>query len=77
MGTLALVAKDKDKAGVSVDLNVTYLSAVRVGEKVTCLGTVLKMGKTLGFTNVELKRHDNGQLIATGRHTKAFAPIKA
>ena len=42
-----------------------------VPEDVYIDGTVLKTGKKLGFTQVDLKRKD-GTLIATGRHTKAF-----
>ncbi|KAH9258908.1 hypothetical protein BASA81_002972 [Batrachochytrium salamandrivorans] len=72
VGTLALLARQQDKPGVSVDINVSYLSGVRVGDKVRCVGKVLRMGNSLGFTNVDLFRQDNGKLVATGRHTKAF-----
>jgi acyl-coenzyme A thioesterase 13 len=79
LGTLALVALDKTKAGVSVDLNVTYLSPAKAGEKVICMGKTLRLGKTLGFTEVEIFVQDkisgNKRLIATGRHTKAFPPV--
>jgi len=33
---------------------------------------VLKVGKKLAFTNVDITNKEDGQLIATGRHTKAL-----
>ena len=71
MGTLALLAKDHKRGGVSVELSVSYLVAVKAGDKVHCKGRTLKLGKTLGFTEVQLFTHD-GKLAATGRHTKAM-----
>lgn len=72
VGTLALLTKDHNKPGVSLDLNVTYIQAAQIGDKITCKGKVLKLGNSFGFTEVELFRESDGKLIATGRHTKAF-----
>jgi len=71
MGTMALMAKDHTRAGVSVDLNVNFLSAAKIGETLTCEGRVLRLGRTLGFTQVDIK-DSKGKLVATGRHTKAM-----
>ena len=71
VGTLALLGNDPTKPGVSVDLNVNFLRAGMHNEDIFVDGYVLKSGKKLGFTQVDLKRKD-GKLIATGRHTKAF-----
>jgi acyl-coenzyme A thioesterase 13 len=68
MGTLALIADDPNRAGVSVDLSVSYLRAVPVGSVITCVGSVIKTGKSLGFTQVEIYHGD--KLTAIGRHTK-------
>ena len=69
MGTLALLGRDSSRPGVSVDINVTYLSAGREGDRVTCVGRVNKIGRTLGFTEVRISGGD-GKVIALGRHTK-------
>ncbi len=58
VGTLALLANDPKRGGVSVEINVNYLSAVKVGEKVTVTGKVLKTGKSLGFTQVDIIKQD-------------------
>ena len=72
VGTLALVSKDKDKAGVSLDLNVSYMNAATIGERIVCTGRLLRVGRSFGFTEVELVREKDGKIIAKGRHTKAF-----
>ena len=41
-----------------------------MGEKLAIEGRVLKTGKKLAFTDVDIKVAD--KIIATGRHTKAF-----
>ena len=60
------------RAGVSVDLNVTYLAGAKVGDKVRCIGKVLRQGRRLGMTEVFLELADNGKLVARGSHTKAM-----
>jgi acyl-coenzyme A thioesterase 13 len=71
LGSLALLAKDHTRGGVSVELNVSYLLAVKAGERVYCKGRVVKLGKALGFTQIDLY-NQNGKLAATGRHTKSM-----
>jgi len=71
VGSLALLTKDHTRGGVSVELNVSYIAAIKAGQRVYCKGRVLKLGKKLGFTQVDLFTED-GKLVATGRHTKAM-----
>ena len=52
-----------------MEINVSFISAAKAGETITIDGTVLKSGRSLGFTQVDIKRAD-GTLVATGRHTK-------
>ena len=72
VGTMALLAKDHTRGGVSVDLNVTYLKAAKAGETVKVRGSVLRLGKSLGFTQVDIFASDGFTRLATGRHTKAM-----
>ena len=69
---MALLAKDHKRGGVSIDLNVSFLRPAKVGELVKVRGRVLKLGKTLGFTHVDVLSADGVTLLATGRHTKAM-----
>ena len=71
VGTLALMTKDVTKAGVSVDLNVSFTSAVKAGDSVRIIGRVLKLGGKLGFTTVDIYRESDSKLVVSGRHTKA------
>jgi acyl-coenzyme A thioesterase 13 len=72
VGTMALLAKDHKRGGVSVDLNVSFVKAAKTGDTVRIRGRVLKLGKTLGFTQVDVLAADGVTLLATGRHTKAM-----
>ena len=57
---------------MSVELSVSFLAAAKLGEDVTVHGRVLRTGKKLGFTHVDVRRKSDGTLLATGRHTKAL-----
>ena len=57
-------------------LQVNFLSPAKLGETVMVEGHLLKMGRSLAFTQVNLL-HEDGSMIATGRHTKAFPFVKA
>ena len=70
VGTLALLSLDPTRAGVSVEMNTTFVAAAKAGAAVSVTGRVLKAGKKLGFTSVDLRV--GAQLVATGRHTKAL-----
>lgn len=49
----------------------SYLKGAKLGDVLEIRSELLKRGKTLAFTNVDiLNKSDGGALIATGRHTK-------
>mmetsp|Transcript_4075 Transcript_4075/g.5128 ORF Transcript_4075/g.5128 Transcript_4075/m.5128 type:complete len:198 (+) Transcript_4075:218-811(+) len=72
-GTLAILAKDDSKPGVSVELNVSFISAARLNSKVLIHGNCLKLGRKLAYTEVTLSDAATKNIIATGRHTKFVA----
>lgn len=72
VGTLALLGVDPTRAGVSVDLNVTFVRAAKADSTVIVVAKVTKVGRKLGFTEVELTDKETGKVIALGRHTKAL-----
>ncbi|KHJ83688.1 hypothetical protein OESDEN_16611 [Oesophagostomum dentatum] len=74
--TAACVASPRGLPGVSVDLHVTYLSAVKEGETVVIDAEVTKAGRTLSFTKADLIHKASNRIIATGLHTKAFPVAK-
>lgn len=68
---MALLSRDPTKPGVSVDINVSYCSAPKVGSMLDIEGRcdelwrlhmtprrVLKLGRSLGFTEVSI--HSDG-----------------
>ena len=76
VGTLALLGRDPKRPGVSVEMNQSFCVAAAEGETVHILGTVLRYGRTLGFTEVTMT-NAKGAVVATGRHTKFFPEGRA
>ncbi|VDM40311.1 unnamed protein product [Toxocara canis] len=64
----------KDKAMVSVELAVSYMYPVRLGETILIEGKVLKIGRNMVFAEAEFRRKTDGRLVAKGKHTIAFIP---
>jgi len=67
--TLALMTNEGGLPGVSVDLNMSYLKAAKVGEEIFIDAKTLKKGRTLAFLECEIK-NARGDLIVKGSHTK-------
>lgn len=70
ISTVAIMNSERGAPGVSVDMNITYMNAAKLGEDVLITAQVLKQGKTLAFATVDLTSKATGKLIAQGRHTK-------
>ncbi|XP_069814026.1 acyl-coenzyme A thioesterase 13 [Dendropsophus ebraccatus] len=70
ISTAALVHTERGAPGVSVDMNITYMNAAKIGDSILITAQVLKQGRTLAFATVDLVNKENGKLIAQGRHTK-------
>ncbi|XP_029588718.1 acyl-coenzyme A thioesterase 13 [Salmo trutta] len=70
ISTTAIMYTERGAPGVSVDMNITYMNAAKMGEDVLITATVLKQGRTLAFATVDLTSKASGKLIAQGRHTK-------
>ncbi|KAL7829469.1 hypothetical protein AOLI_G00303540 [Acnodon oligacanthus] len=70
ISTTAIMYSERATPGVSVDMNITYMNAARIGEDVLITAQVLKEGRTLAFATVDLINKTTGKIIAQGRHTK-------
>ncbi|KAM9666008.1 acyl-coenzyme A thioesterase 13 [Trichechus inunguis] len=70
ISTLALLCTERGVAGVSANLDITYMSPAKIGEDVVITAYVLRQGKTLAFASVDLTNKATGKLIAQGRHIK-------
>lgn len=70
-GTIAILTVDRDgRPGVSTDLNVSFLAPVSTGTTVVAEAAVLKVGKSMAFVEVAVRRHEDNVLVAHGRMTK-------
>ncbi|KAM9383783.1 acyl-coenzyme A thioesterase 13 [Pholidichthys leucotaenia] len=70
ISTVAIMSSERGAPGVSVDMNITYMNAAKLGEDILITAQVLKEGRTLAFATVDLTNKTTGKLIAQGRHTK-------
>ncbi|KAI4893357.1 hypothetical protein NFI96_023747 [Prochilodus magdalenae] len=70
ISTTAIMYSERGAPGVSVDMNITYMNAAKIGEDVLITAQVLKQGRTLAFATVDLTNKATGKIIAQGRHTK-------
>lgn len=70
ISTMALLCTEMGMPGVSIDMNITYMSPAKLGDDILITAHVLKQGKTLAFASVDLTNKANGKMIAQGRHTK-------
>jgi acyl-coenzyme A thioesterase 13 len=70
-GTIAIMTADRDhRPGVSTDLNVSFFAPGKRDGVVVAEAKVLKTGRTLAFVTVDIRREDDGVLVAQGRMTK-------
>jgi acyl-coenzyme A thioesterase 13 len=57
------------RVGMSVEINVSFMSSAVAEEKLEVEGKVLRAGKNLAVIEVNARK-ENGVLVAQGRHTK-------
>ena len=72
VGTMAILTKDPLRAGVTVELNCSYMNAAKLGSDVIVEGKLLKIGKRIAFTQVDIFAEDGKTLCVSGRHTKSL-----
>ena len=72
-GGLAIATDGREKTGVSTDIHTTFISTAKEGDMLEIEGRANKVGGTLAFTSVEIRKIGEdgaGSVVATGSHTK-------
>lgn len=73
MSTLALLthADENLAAGVSIELNVSFLSPANVGDQILIEASTLRKGRNLAYLTVDIfKKGADKKLIAKASHVK-------
>ncbi|XP_077302566.1 acyl-coenzyme A thioesterase 13 [Arctopsyche grandis] len=72
VSTYALMTNEKGNSspGVSVEMHISYLKGARAGDDIVIDAKTVKAGKNLAFLQVEIKKKDTNEVLATGSHTK-------
>ncbi|XP_078433968.1 thioesterase superfamily protein [Wolffia australiana] len=73
LGSAAILTMSHTTTGVSVEINVSYVSSARTGEEIEIDSKVLRVGKSIAVVSVELRKKATGEIIAQGRHSKYLA----
>lgn len=74
--TIAMMSDDSAGAippGVSVDLNVHFMSPGAAGRVIVMQAETLKRGKAMAYLTMDLIDKETRRLIARGTHTKFIA----
>ena len=72
--TIAVMSLDKkNRANVSSELNMSFLSSSPIGREVFIMSQVDRIGKNVAFTQCWLYS-DVDELLVSGRHIKSFLP---
>lgn len=58
------------KAGVSVDLHVSFLKGAKENDEIVIDARTVKCGKTLAFLECEIRNKKCNSLLVKGAHTK-------
>ena len=72
-GGLAIASTGLENTGVSTDIHTTYISTAKEGDTLEVEGRAFKVGRTLAFTTVEIRKilsDGSRQPVANGTHTK-------
>ncbi|KAL9118415.1 MAG: hypothetical protein Q9187_005038 [Circinaria calcarea] len=73
-GGMAIASTGLKKTGLSTDIHTTYISTAKEGDWLEVEGRASKVGSTLAFTTVEIRKAGEGDspgpMVCTGTHTK-------
>ena len=68
-GGLAIASTGLEQTGVSTDIHTSFVSTAKSGDVLEIEGKASKVGGTLAFTTVEIRKGGGG-VVCTGTHTK-------
>ena len=74
--TCALMTHNDDKAessiqaGVSVNLNVTFIKGAKENDEIVIDARTIKCGRTLAFLECEIRNKKCNSILVRGTHTK-------
>ena len=69
-GGLAIASTGLEKTGVSTDIHTTFVSTAKEGDLLQIDGRASRVGGTLAYTTVEIRKFGSGDIVSTGSHTK-------
>ncbi|KAL9587173.1 MAG: hypothetical protein Q9212_000446 [Teloschistes hypoglaucus] len=70
-GGLTIASTGLKNSGVSTDIHTSYVSTAKEGDLIEVNAKVNKVGSTMAFTIIEIRRAgDGGKVVAHGTHTK-------
>lgn len=75
-GTIAISNADPHhRVGVSTDMSLSWLAPIPLGDTAVASAQVLKVGRTMAFVAVDIRRASDDTLCVQGRMTKSLGPV--
>ena len=69
-GGMAIASTGMMATGVSTDIHVSFVAAAKEGEVLEIEAKANKVGSTMAYTTIEIRRARDGTTICTGTHSK-------
>jgi len=69
VSSFCFLTMEDSKAGVSLDMSISYMKGAKPGEILTIESNVLKGSGIIRFADVHIK-NEAGQMVASGKHSK-------
>ncbi|RUS80953.1 hypothetical protein EGW08_011273 [Elysia chlorotica] len=76
VSTYALTTTGQGRSGSSIELSVSYLRPVNLGDDIIIAAQTLRCGKTVAVCTVDVTSKSSGELVAHGKHSKFVGDAK-
>ncbi|PKA57121.1 hypothetical protein AXF42_Ash002425 [Apostasia shenzhenica] len=73
VGSAVLYSAGSSTSGVSVEISFSCVDQAFVDEEIVIDAKLLRFGRTVGVSTVEVKKKKTGEMVAHGRHCKYLA----
>ncbi len=75
-GGMAISSHGVEQTGVSISIHIDYVGTARVGDTLVIEAVAHRVGRTMAFTTIVIRKQSDLSVIATASHTKMLSGPK-